>query len=115
MQAIIEYDPVVTKLLEKSQLGRLNWEKSPLGGFFCEIEGEYTFESKRTEDGYELTMRDSAGDEILSITGEQAIVYDHPKKEELFNMLRDLYELARKTALSIDEKIATAAGLLDRI
>jgi hypothetical protein len=116
MQATVEYEPIVKKLLEKSEQGRLNWEKSPLGGFFCEIEGEYTFESKRIEDGYELTMDDSGGDVIFSsISGEEAIVYDDPKKEELFNMLRDLYEFARKKALNVDEKIATATGLLDRI
>jgi hypothetical protein len=30
-------------------------------------------------------------------------------------MLRDLYELARNKALNVDEKLATATGLLDRI
>jgi len=114
MQATIEYEPIVMKLLEKSEQGRLNWERG-MGGFFCKIERQYTFASTETDDGYELTMVDSAGDVIFSITGERAIVYDDPKKEELFNMLRDIYELARKKALNVDEKIATATGLLDKI
>ena len=115
MQATIEYEPVVTKLLEKSQQGRLNWEKRGWREFACEIEGQYTFASTETEDGYGLTMKDSFGDVIFSISSEEAIVYDDPKKEELFNMLRDLHELARKKALNVDEKIATATGLLDKI
>jgi hypothetical protein len=115
MQATIEYEPVVKKLLEKSEQGRLNWEKSRYGGFYCEIEGRYTFRSNETDNGYQLTMKDSEQDVIFSVTGEQAVVYDDPKKEELFNMLRDIFELARKKALNVDEKIATATGLLDRI
>jgi hypothetical protein len=115
MQATIDYEPVITKLLEKSRQGRLNWEKGEWREFVCKIEGQYTFASKRTDEGYALTMRDSEGNVILSISGEQAVVYDDPKKEELFNMLRDLHVLARKKALNIDEKLASAALLLDNI
>jgi hypothetical protein len=115
MQAIVEYEPIVKKLLEKSEQGRLNWEKHGWGGFVCTIEGAYRFRSLKTDGYYELTMTDSQGDEMFSITGEQAVVYDDPKKEELFITLRDLYELARKKALNVDEKIATAVGLLDKV
>jgi len=115
MEATIDYEPIVTKLLEKSREGRLNWEKDPLGQFACRIEGEYVFTSKTTEDGYGLTMEDSEGNVIFSITAEQDVVFAEPKQEELFNMLRDIYQLARKKALNVDEKIATAAGLLDRV
>jgi hypothetical protein len=135
MQATVEYEPIVKKLLEKSEQGRLNWVKAippegagwmvfkepgarpirPPALFTCTVEDEYKFESRRTEDGFELTMKDSEGDEVFSIAAEQAVLYDDPKKEELFNMLRDLYELARKKALNVDKKIATATGLLDKI
>jgi hypothetical protein len=60
-------------------------------------------------------MLDSEGNELFSITGEEAVLYGDPKKEELFNMLRDIFELARKKAFKVDEKIATAAGLLDKV
>ncbi|MGA3165317.1 MAG: hypothetical protein ABSF14_04280 [Terriglobia bacterium] len=115
MQATVEYEPIVRKLLEKSEEGRLNWEKKRWGGFSCTIEEQYTFNAVKTADGYQLTMMDSQGDEMFSIAGEEAVVYDDPKKEELFTTLRDLYELARKKALNVDEKIATAAGLLDKV
>jgi hypothetical protein len=115
MQATIEYEPIVSKLLEKSGQGRLNWEKRVAGGFSCTIEGQYTFRALKNDDGYRLTMVDSAGDVMFSLTGEEAIVYDDPEKERLFNTLRDIYELARKKALNVDEKIASAAGLLDKI
>jgi hypothetical protein len=115
MQATIEYEPVVTKLLEKSQQGRLDWGKQGRGEFVCEIDGQYKFTSRLTDDGYGLTMRDSEGDVIFSVAGEEAVLYDDPKKEELFNMLRDIYELARKKALNVDKKIATAAVLLDKV
>ena len=131
MQATVAYEPFVKKLLEKSEQGRLNWVErrrpevdshamllgrvDSLTYFTCTVEGEYTFESERTDEGYKLTIKDSKGVEFFSITGEQAIVYDDPKKEELFSMLRDLYELARNKALNVDEKLATAAVLLDKI
>ena len=130
MQPTIEYEPLVRKLLEKSQQGRLNWEEArrreethgmllgpvePPIYFTCTVEDQYTFESEKTDEGYKLTIKDSEGVEFFSITGEEAIVYDDPKKEELFNMLRDLYELARYKALSVDEKLATATGLLDKV
>ncbi len=117
MEATVDYEPVVAKLLEKSQQGRLNWERgfSRRASFTCAIEGGFTFESEKGDDGYQLTMKDPEGNEIFSITGEEAVVYDHPKKEELFNTLREIYDLARKKALNIDEKLATAAGLLDKV
>jgi hypothetical protein len=116
MQATVEYEPIVRKLLEKSEQGRLNWEKKRfVGGFRCTIDGQYTFNATRTDEGFRLSMEDSEGDEMFSITGEEAVVYDDPEKEKLFKTLRDIYELARKKALSVDEKIATAAGLLDKV
>jgi len=138
MQATIEYEPIVRKLLEKSEQGRLNWEKGELpvddfgdssyatfAGvtviqprpkvFHCTVEGRYIFQSRRIDQGYQLTMLDSEGNELFSITGEEAVVYEDSKQEELFNMLRDIFELARKKALNVDEKIATAAGFLDKV
>jgi hypothetical protein len=115
MQATVAYEPFVRKLLEKSEQGRLNWEKNRFGGFGCSIDGQYTFKAARTDEGFRLSMMDSEGDEMFSVSAEEAIVYDDPEKENLFRMLRDLYELARKKALNVDEKIATAAGLLDKV
>jgi hypothetical protein len=138
MQATVEYEPIVRKLLEKSEQGRLSWEKGELpidvfsnssyvrfAGvtliqprpkiFHCAVEGRYIFQSRKTDQGYQLTMLDSDGNELFSITGEEAVVYDDPEKEKLFGMLRDIFELARKKALNVDEKIATAAGLLDKV
>jgi len=120
MQATVEYEPVVTKLLEKSRQGRVNWERRGVKNgwrqFECTIEGQYTFSLARTDDeGYELAMRDSERDIIFSVKSGSAIVYRDAKEAELASTLRDLYELVRKRALNVDEKIATATGLLDRI
>ena len=116
MQATVEYEPIVRKLFEKSEQGRLNWEKKRFGGgFACTIEGQYTFNAAKTDEGFRLSMMDSEGDVMFSVSAEEAVVYDDPEKEKLFNILRDLYELARKKALNVDEKIATAAGLLDKV
>jgi hypothetical protein len=115
MQATVEYEPIIKKLLEKSEQGRLNWVKQIGGGFGCTIENQYRFVSDKTDDGIRLTMLDSQGDMMFSISAAEAVVFDDSEKEKLFAMLRDLYELARKKALNVDEKIATAAGLLDKI
>lgn len=138
MLATVDYEPIVKKLLEKSEQGRLNWEEGDLpvdkfinssytqfAGvtvikprpkvFHCTVEGRYVFQSRRTDQGYQLTMLDSEGNELFSISGEDAVLYDDPKKEVLFNMLRDIFELARKKALNVDEKLATATGLLDKV
>src|ERR1017187_626830 len=106
MQATVEYEPIVRKLLEKSEQGRLNWEKGELpvdvfsidfppfvGGvviqprprvFHCRVEGQYIFQSRRIDQGYQLTMLDSDGNELFSITSEEAVLFDEPKKEEVF-------------------------------
>jgi hypothetical protein len=136
MQATVEYEPIVKKLLEKSEQGRLNWERGELPAdslgltplrwgpmqpqprptiFHCEIEGRYTFQLRKIDQGYELVMLDSDGQEMFSIMGESAVVYDDPAKQELFEMLRSIFELARKKALNVDEQIAAATTLLDKI
>ncbi len=112
MPAVLDYEPIIRKLLEKSEEGRLAWEKRNWP-FVCTIDGQYTFEVARDGDTYSLTMKDSMGEDIFSVSREQEVVYREPKDKELLGMLRDLYELARRKALNVDEKLATVSALLD--
>ncbi len=117
----LEYNAIIEKLLEKTRAGRVPWEDYGGNEFRCDLSedlpgGEkYTFEVSKSDDRYALTMRDSRYRAIFSVVAQEEIVYTDPAKEEIFDSLSELYELARRKGLHIPEKLANVVGLLDRI
>ncbi len=59
-------------------------------------------------------MKDSGGDLIFQIDAHAQIVFDDPEKEAMFSLLRDLFELARRKALAVEQKLAEVSALLDK-
>lgn len=114
MPAALDYEPIITKLIEKSEQGRLAWEKRDWP-FVCTVDDQYTFESARDGDTYHLTMKDKAGEVIFTVSAEEEVVFRNREKMELLKKLRDVYELARRKAFNVDEKLASVSTLLDRI
>jgi hypothetical protein len=114
MLAPIDSRPIVEKLLEKTAAGRISW-----GGygkrFACTLEQEYTFEISRIDEGFALVMKDAGGNEIISEYQQEEIIFHDHAKAELFDTLKDLFELARRNALGVEEKVSGAAKLLDKI
>jgi len=112
MSVALDYEPIVRKLLDKSQEGKIAWEKDydPYGQprpghLVCGLQ-ENRFEIVQVEDTYVLRMKDSEGDVIFQVDAQDEIVFDDPKKREMFTLLYDLFELARRKALAVDQKLA---------
>ena len=114
MQSTLEYAPVIEKLLDKSKQGRLPWETAHYRYFRCTLD-QYTFGISQTDSGYILNMQDSAHNEIFSLSAQDEVLFPSPEKERLYNELSELYELARRKALKVDEKLAGVSALLDKV
>ncbi len=116
MPSVLDYEPIITKLLEKSEQGRLKWEKPRFSTYFeCTIDEQYRFKTERSGDGYLLRMEDKDGAEIFTVTAEEQVVFKSGEEEKLFEKIRDIHELARRKALNVDEKLATVTSLLDKV
>ena len=60
-------------------------------------------------------MEDERGRVLFSLRAEEEIIYLDEKNRSLFVLLSDLYELARRQALNVPDKLAGVAELLDKI
>lgn len=112
----LEIQSILEKLREKTKAGRVPWregELKGLGQFSCELEN-YRFVVWKSEDTYGVRMEDADGRTIFFVKVEEEIVFTE-EREEIFSIVSDLYELARRKALNVPEKLASVAELLDRI
>jgi len=64
-----KYDPVIAKLLEKSEAGTVPWKPTfAEDTFIAALEGEVTFEVAKLEDGgVEFKMKDKDGKKIIDL------------------------------------------------
>jgi len=124
-----EYNPIVEKLLQKTRDGRVHWQVSTSSfgevlydtseAFTCKVGSEddgsvdFIIRANRSNSVRSLTMKDSGGNEILAIGSND--LPTSAEEEEVSVMLDELYELARRQALKVEEKIELASALLDRV
>jgi hypothetical protein len=103
------YAPIIDKLLAKSETGGVPWKPTAEDDtFVAAIEGEVTFEIRRTPDGaFEFLMRDGEGRRIIELTSLN-------RWDDFFERMTRLYEAARVKALDVDRKLTDAEALLDR-
>lgn len=112
----LEYRSILGKLREKTEAGRVSWRESGKNRFECELDNRYRFVVYKTEDKYGVRMDElQASNFLFYIEAEEEILFGDDNKEEIFNLLADLYELARRNALNVPGKLATVAQLLDNI
>jgi hypothetical protein len=126
-----EYKGIIKKLLEKTRQGRVEWS-TDLGrnSFRCTLGGsrqggttiarpnepeEFSFTVTGSGPDAQpiLTMWDRAENEIF-----RAISNDLPtssEEEEISLLLQELYDLARRQALRVEQKLEVASTLLDRV
>jgi hypothetical protein len=133
-----EHKDIIKKLLEKTRQGRVEWV-ADLGGsrsFRCVIgspEGprtivqrqiarpdeeqknfSFTVMTARAEDSSPiLTMWDHSNNEIFRVVSND--LPTSPEEEEISEMIDEIYELARRQALKIEQKLEWASTLLDRV
>jgi hypothetical protein len=115
----LEYKEIAAKLLEKTKTGKLSWtelEGRDSDQFYCDLDGQYTFSVWKKGDNYGLNMKSQASSRVLfTMQEEEEIYFSDPRRKERFELLSDLYELARRKALNLPDKLATVAELLDKI
>jgi len=113
MPSTLDYAPVVDRLLGKSRQGRLPWETGEYQEFRCTVD-QYTFAIRQRDSGYTLRMHDSDQNEIFSLNAQDEVVFTS-ESAKAYNDLSELYELARRKALKVDEKLAGVSALLDKV
>lgn len=114
MPAPIDYRPIIRKLLEKSDAGKLAWKQTyDSETFTCSVEGDFTLEVREfrfsEDERVVLIMRDSANNEIFKLAASRDEVGD------LTTLLFEIFESARRVALEVDNKLSQLATILDRI
>ncbi len=116
MAVSVDYKPTLTKLLEKSEQGRIPWEEIPGSAtrFQCTIENAFSFLSWKYDTGYGIRMSDDRGTEIFKLTTDEEVYFSSPEAEALFNTVRDIYEAAHRKALNVDQKLESVSSLLDK-
>lgn len=128
-----EYKEIVRKLLEKTRQGRVEWA-ADLGrnSFRCTIgepetsrtliarvnEEERNFSFTVMASGPDdsapvLIMLDRSNNEIFRAVSND--LPTSPEEEEISQMIEEIYDLARRQALKIEQKLVLASTLLDRV
>jgi hypothetical protein len=129
-----EYKDIIKKLLEKTRQGRVEWmtELGSNNSFRYamgasersrsiiarpdEEEGNFSFTVTPSETNDScpiLTMWDYSGNEIFRAVSND--LPTSPEEEEMSQMIGEIYELARRQALKIEQKLVWASTLLDRV
>ncbi|HKN70439.1 MAG TPA: hypothetical protein VJX30_05395 [Terriglobales bacterium] len=134
----IEYKDIIKKLLEKTRQGRVEWTtevgrnsfRSTIGapetrnalaaraGIARPNEEEknfsFTVTTSRADDSCPtLIMWDHSNNEIFRVMSND--LPTSPEEEEVSQMIDEIYELARRQALKIEQKLEWASTLLDRV
>jgi hypothetical protein len=114
-----EYKQIIKKLLEKTRQRRVEWEKAFSNSFQCTVGSEdggfFSFRISAGSDNepLSLSMLDESHNTIFRATSND--LPTSPEEEENSQMIEELYELARRQALKIEQKLELASILLDRV
>lgn len=127
--AISESSSLVPKLLARTEENKITW--SDQSDFFPAAEAAEVFEAE-LEDDVKVTIssapkaitfavalkRMAGGDRSLlsvSLEHDPSFGYDLPGESELHESLIQLHELARRSALKVDQNLARARDFLERL
>ena len=127
-----EYKEIIKKLLEKTRQGRVEWTMDlGSGSFTCTVGGpspgstliqrvnapeefSFTVTTSRPDDSQPvLTMWDRGHNQIFRAVSND--LPTSPEEEEISILLEELFGLARRQALKIEQKIERVSNLLDRV
>jgi len=118
-----EYKGIIRKLLEKTRQRRVQWEQERMSSFQCTLpagdEGSFCFTtsfssgSNFESETYRLRMSDQH-DNVIFVANSNDLPVS-PEEEEVSQMIEEIYELARRQALKIEQKLDLASTLLDRV
>jgi hypothetical protein len=112
-----EYKNIIEKLLEKTRQRRVEWEQTYSSSFRCSVgsgDGDsFSFTVSRDSDGaFSFRMSDELNNTILQVASND--LPTSPQEEEVYQMIEELYDLARRQALKVEQKLELASSILDR-
>jgi len=124
--AISESSSLVAKLLARTEEGRIEWCEggyihAGLESFEATLEGDLkvSISSDKTGVAFVVLIKNKDGDErrILGVSLEHdpSFGYDLPGESELYESLTQLHELAKRSALKVDQSLANARDFLERL
>jgi hypothetical protein len=114
-----EYTEIVVKLLEKTRQRRVAWEKAFSNSFRCNVGSgdggsfSFTISGSSEAEPVSLRMSDESNNTIFRATSND--LPTSPEEEQTSQMIEELYELARRQALKVEQKLELASSLLDRV
>ena len=114
---------ILTKLIEKSRDGKIAWRDTAVKQTFLTMLGEtgVSIGFNSVTSVYELQILDNRGRVIESVSAgypslaELEFSLPGAEKQIATNTLRDLHEVARRSALNIDATLDEIASHLDAI
>jgi hypothetical protein len=123
MPSSVDYQPLIQRLLDKSKEGKVAWEwPGGYGGYPTEFicsQGEndkpYTFTINQHDAAYTLSMTDSDGVEVFRVTGEEQVLWESEDQKRMYELLSELFELARRKALKVEQKVSYASEMLESL
>ena len=106
---------ILEKLNEKTTQGKIQWEQTNIPDIFQTSFPEYSVRILRQTDEYEY------GDYILQLYNSEGILLETANDvdiktvlEESNQIMRNLYETARRIALKVDESLDSIIAELDK-
>jgi hypothetical protein len=113
-----DLNPVLDKLITKSEEGKVPWKPTYEGDtFIAALEGEFTFQIGKGGTQYAFMMKDREGNSIVDIFAQDRQQWsdrDFQASDVYFKKLEKLHDYARQIGFDIPRKLTDAESLLDR-
>jgi hypothetical protein len=112
-----EYKGVIQKLLEKTREQKVEWEKAFSSSFRCTVASGsdfFEFTVSLDEDGQRF-LRMSDQERNMIFIAQSNDLPTSPEEEEVSQMIEEIYDLARRQALKIEDKLEQVSAFLDQV
>jgi hypothetical protein len=114
-----EYKEIIKKLLEKTRQRKVEWEQAFSNSFQCSLAAgdtdSFSFTVSADSETERLTLRMSDQKRNTIFFASSNDLPTSPEEEEVSKMIEEIYDLARRQALKIEQKLVLASTLLDRV
>jgi hypothetical protein len=120
MPNLNENVPLVAKLLAKTKEGKIDWKGTyDQSVFICVLDGQYTFELDKGKTaaglGFQKLIMKTGDEEVLTVRARSPTQSSPRQEDEMFELLGELYDSARRIALNIDQKLNAVSNILDNL
>lgn len=103
-----KYQALITKLLKNTRAKKIDWQPTDSGGVFQASFPGYSVRLDMKRDDYFLSLYNEWGEFVDSMSDAQL----HHDYQGAYDAMKELYELARRDAMGVDEALDTILGQL---